>query len=83
MLKGKAPRQSTPQQIVSLQQETLNAIQQLVSVQTSLLHVEQQRLAVETERLTLEKERLAAAKNQCVVMPGDGAGWSYQVLPEC
>jgi hypothetical protein len=85
LLKGKVSRQSTPQQIVSLQLETLNAIQQLVSVQSSLLQVEQQRLEVETERLALEKERLAAARSQCIVVPPPDGGlqWSYQVVPEC
>jgi len=76
-------RQSAPQQLVTLQHDTVSAIQQLINVQSELLQVERQRLAIETERLSIEKERLALDKTRTdnVLMPAGGDCWSY-VIPE-
>jgi hypothetical protein len=77
-------RQSAPQQLVTLQHDTISAIQQLVSVQSELLQVERQRLVIETERLAIEKERLALDKSRTAnfLMPAGADGWSYAVIPE-
>jgi len=77
-------RQSAPQQLVTLQHDTVSAIQQLINVQSELLQVERQRLVIETERLAIEKERLALDKIRTgnVLMPSGGDCWSYEVIPE-
>jgi len=78
-IKGKE-RQSTPQQLISLQCETISAINALVNVQKDLMLLERRRLLIETERLAIEKERLAVDKTRCVLVPADGASCAYQVV---
>jgi len=50
-------RATVPQQLISLQRDTLAAIQQLAQLQTSILQVEMERLQLEKERLDVEKEQ--------------------------
>jgi len=78
-IKGKE-HQSTPQQLISLQHETISAINAFVNVQKDLMPIERRRLLIETERHAIEKERLAVDKTRCVLVPADGASWAYQVV---